>query len=289
MSKKINIQKNLSSVKNELTLLKSIFVQKKKWYNNPTIIISIFALLLSIGSAVISYKQFQEQNLRNLKSELREILQRIITLNKENTEIMDNNPKRFRLYSSLLSEENVLMLDQALGIVKDLPKESICATEYFTLSKALFNAYRLEDALKYAWIMLEVSKDTHTKVTGYRWCAQQLFYMEKFERGRKEYEKAIKVILKETYPNHIKNLSNSETEYNWAISEANASFFENAQKHLEKAKKYTSLLPTSMQKVVYTDDLTETEFNISNDQFKKSTDELNRTFNELNKVLNEIK
>lgn len=289
MEKQSNPQKDIDNIQNEISFLKSIFVQKKKWYKIPSILISIFALLLSISSMVISYQQFQAQNIQNLKSELRQISQRLITINRENVELIDKTPNRVWFFSSIFSEENSLLVNQALEIIDKLPPTEIRAIEYYTISRALYNSHRLEEAIKYAQKSLDITYDIDAEITGHRWYAQLLFFSQKYEEGRREYRKALNAYNKyENGSMHVKIVSCLGTEYSWATSEANAHCFENANEHIKLAKNYMQQLPTTIIKNVYEKEITEMELSIKMALLGQSPKEGREEWTEVLKMLEKL-
>src|SRR3974390_1635385 len=60
---------------------------KKPWFKDIATVISLAAFLFSFGTTIVSYKRANDEDIHNLKSELRGILQRLATLPKENIEI----------------------------------------------------------------------------------------------------------------------------------------------------------------------------------------------------------
>ena len=122
---------------------------KTPWFKNIATVISVIALLFTFGTTVVSYKRTSDQDIHNLKSELRTLLQRLAALPKENLEIYKKyqaEPNTIAVLSGYLNQENLLLLKQADEVVKRLPKDQVSATDYTAVALALEQSRNFDTA-----------------------------------------------------------------------------------------------------------------------------------------------
>ena len=78
-----DLQGGLTHLRNRVdSIIESTQAARKPWFKDIATVISVTAFLFSFGTTVISYKRANDQDVHNLKSELRGILQRLASKGK---------------------------------------------------------------------------------------------------------------------------------------------------------------------------------------------------------------
>lgn len=214
-----------------------------------SIIVSIIALLFSFGTTFVSYKRTKAQDIENLRSELRGLLQRLALLPKDNFELNKkyvDDPEGIRYLSSLINQENALLARQAAQIAKKLPKDLVSATEYYAIGVALQNSYNNDGAIEFQQLAVKASNDFNDEIAALRMHADLLFLKGEPETGRVEYQKALNVFSRyKGFNEFTQKSTHIFTELNWATSEANSGFINLANQHIATAEDLISNLAPS--------------------------------------------
>ena len=255
-----SVNKNSENQSVDLLLLKkevdalqiAIHSQKTPWYKNISTILSIIALLFSLGTTYVSNKRIESQDIQNARIELRGLLQRLVALPRENIEITKKYEKTDSntLWSlgSYLNQENLLLARQAAEITKRLPPEYVSATEYYSIGGAMQLAYNIDAAHEFYTKAIDISTDLNDKVGALRMRANLLYLTGKSDAGRIDYEKALNIFSdfsKSTYNEYTKKSTHIATELAWAYAEANNGSIDAAQKHISNAEGHLSGLKDS--------------------------------------------
>jgi tetratricopeptide (TPR) repeat protein len=251
MEKNQDIVKDLPAqvqlIKGEVDALQiAVMKQHTPWHKNIPTIISVLALLFSFGTTYVSYNHTKAQDMQNLKSELRSILQRLASLPKEDADLMQkyaDDPIAIGYLSSYVTQENSLLARQAAEIAQKLPMGQVSATEYFAVGLALANSYNVEGAIKFQQQAIKVSNDFNDELAALRTYACLLFLREQPEAGRVEYQKALNIFSRyKNYNDYTQKSAHIGTELNWAASEANCRFMDLANQHITNAENLVSTL-----------------------------------------------
>jgi hypothetical protein len=134
-----DLQSEIANLRNRVDTLADRTPEKKPWYKEAATIISVAAFLFSFGTTLFSYKRANEQDIHNLKSELRGLLQRLVALPKENMEIYrkyGTDPSKVVLLAGYVNQENLLISKQASEIIKRLPNNEVSATDQYSVAMA---------------------------------------------------------------------------------------------------------------------------------------------------------
>ena len=169
---------------------------KSEWYEKPSILISLVALIFSLGTTGVSYYKTYKDDVRENKKEARELIQRMTKLPMGNLEVIKKyeNASEVSMISSLMNTENVLLATQLVDFIKRYPN-SFSGVEYSTTAE--FLARSNTAPYKYIAELFEKAVQKSRSSTEYaaatRAYAGYLFFQEDENKGRKYYEKALNV------------------------------------------------------------------------------------------------
>lgn len=238
--------KNLESQQEDRNTSLILFL-KRLWHKSPATIISIFALLFSFSTTIVSYYRTQNEDIQLARTELRGILQRLSYLPIDTFEFNQkhkNNPQA-EILSGNLNQENSLLVQQASEIIDKFPNE-ISAIEYLSVSLALINAGDLEKVPKYFDSALKITSDPNVKVTTLRYYGNYYMSVGQTTPARRKFEEALTIW--QDYPNvteFFKKSTNAITEMNWAQSEFSVNNIEARNEHIRKSSEIIKSLPSS--------------------------------------------
>jgi hypothetical protein len=252
---KLDVEKQLSAVKHEIELLQLIkqevdalqveAMKPKTWYKDASVIISMAAVVFSLGTAMTSFFQVDTQNKYAARSELRGLIQRLGSLPKERVEIVKaykNDAYTSNLLTGGLAQEYMLLANQAVDISNRIPND-ISPIEYIAISKALTDAGSLEQVPVLLEKGLKVSKDVVSKVGLLRGYGSYFIMIGDFDSGREKYQEAIRVSNRESRNQSLAEGSNAYTELIWAISEHNQGQCRQAENLLNNVRIKADKLP----------------------------------------------
>lgn len=248
-----DIEAKVDTMKQEIDTLQIAFMRTNQpWYRAPSTIISVVSLLFSFGTTAVSYYKSSQDDVRAARTELRNILQRLTTIPKENFELV----KKYQgdvdgqALSGLFSQENSLLVRQASEIVDRFPND-VSAGEYFSVAMALLAAADVAKIPVYLDRALSQTADPNVKVSVLRNYGLFLISTGKTSEGRKKYEEALSIWV--SYPSvfkYFKDSTDALTEIYWAQAEFGAANIEAAKEHIRKAQDRVGMLtpgPTTTQ------------------------------------------
>ena len=218
---------------------------KKPWHQNPSIIISILALIFSFGTTGVSYYKSYEEGVRANRREARGLIQRVTKLPIENFELMERNKGSAfgESLSGMINQENILLASQAVELIKRHP-DSFSSTEYFAVAHALSQSnikdnvpYLFENAFKKA----KNYNDYNTSTRAYAWYH---FTQGDYLEGRKMYQMALDVWKK--YPEKNPFVVNSfdlVTLMYWSNAELSINNLSEATNLIRRANDSLTKLP----------------------------------------------
>lgn len=222
--------------------------QSTPWYRNISTLISVIALIFSFGTTYVSYVKAKNQDIQNLRVELRGLLQRLSALPKENVEMMkkyESDQASLISIGGFLNQENALLSRQAAEIARKIPSEYISATELSAIANALLYSYNIDGAKELFTKAIDVSEDMNDRITGLRNRANILFMTGQPEAGRVDYQRALNVFseINSKYNDFTQKATHIQTEEAWAYAAANIGAKDEALQHLRNAENYVSSLP----------------------------------------------
>ena len=237
-----NLEQRLDEMKQQIDALQILVAGRSPWYEDVSLWVAIIALVFSSGTTLFSYYRMHEQDILNLRQELRGLLQRLSTLPRENVENIkkyEADPAAMTAIGGFINQENTLLARQAAEIARKLPAKSVSAVEYYSVAIALQNAYDLEGAGEFLEKATQFAKDFNTEIAAIRMKANLKFLQGHAEGGRVEYQRALDIFSK--YPGYdpfTKLSAHVWTELAWANSEASLSGPQGgALQHLENAER----------------------------------------------------
>ena len=224
---------------------------KKPWFKNVATLISVAAFLFSFGTTIVSYKRTAEQDVHNLRSELRVLLQRLAALPRENVEITQKyiaEPNIVAVLSGYVNQENLLLSRQADEAIKRLPKDQVSATDYLAIALAFEQSRNLDVAVENFNKALAVATILDDEVAALRLLGSLEMTIGKSGQARSHFQQALDIFGKyRNYDDVTKLTTNFLTEINWAGAEATSRNWEGAQQHINKAEQIVDSLPKGPQ------------------------------------------
>jgi hypothetical protein len=203
-----------------------------------------------------SYKRADDQDIHNLKSELRGILQRLAALPKENIEVNQkyaSDPATVQMLSGYVNQENLLLSNQAGEIIKRLPRSQVSATDYLAVATALGQSREFVAAMSHLNSALAVSSTLDDETATLRALASLEMMTGKKAEARFHFQLALDVFEKKyrMYDDYTKNSINFLTELHWASSKFQAHNIEAVTQHINSTEQLVRKLPEGNQTQVY--------------------------------------
>jgi hypothetical protein len=226
-------------------------VRQLPWYDKPdflTAITSIGALLISIVALTLSYRSSSAQEGRQKREELRNIIERLVTLREEFTGRINgivDGAERMN-YSIFANTKRSIYLQAAEALVKELPGE-ISSSEYCVLGAE--NAFESDflEARRFYREGVKAAKGTSLVAQAVAWraLAASYFTAEPLnpEEGRRCYQESLDVILQQKQRDPYSLYTMLYTYRDWANGELCANDRERAAEKLAKAQEFLFLLP----------------------------------------------
>lgn len=234
------IEERFDTLKKEVDGLQIQVMQPAKpWFRQPSLIVSVAAVLFSMGTFMLSYNQTRAQDRRAARAELRQLIQRMIALPRENMELAktyEKDPVTSNLLSGLVNQEQSVLARQAAEILERISNDA-SAREYHAVAQALADSNNMEMAPPLIEKGLSLAKDYSTELELLRLHGNILITLGDSENGRAKYQEASNLANKY----HLTNqsyvaTSNAITEMNWAISEFGQGQCQEARRHISQAK-----------------------------------------------------
>jgi hypothetical protein len=189
----MNIEEQFATLKAEVDALQIQAAEKRRpWYATPSVLLSIFALLFSFGTTLFSYMKSYDDDVRNNRKEVRELIQRITRLPIENFEISEKysgNPAGESL-SAMINQELMVLSTQAAERIKRFP-DSFTSTEYFAVAGALANSGNFHDVPTLLTKAIELATTANDYSVACRSYGHFLMTQSKIDEGRAYYAKAL--------------------------------------------------------------------------------------------------
>jgi tetratricopeptide (TPR) repeat protein len=250
---------SINDLQDEITHLRNkvdrIDESKKSWTKDISTFISVAAFLFSFGTTIVSYKRANEQDIHNLKSELRTILQRLAALPKENMEIFTKyaaDKNTVAILSGYVGQENLLLSKQANEVLKRLPSDQVSATDYSAVALALAQSRNYDEAIADFKHALAVATILDDEVNALRLLGGLEMTAGKADDARKHFQSALDIFSKYPgYDNFTKLSTNFLTELTWAQGEAVNRNMEAASQHMNGADQLVGGMPPGPQGDVF--------------------------------------
>lgn len=184
-----------------------------------SLVTSGLALVLSLVAYINSEIKGTAEKQRTVRSQLTDVLSRIISLNLENARTFRDagrgDPLYYQQVSSILNQQNAFLLQQAMYLSEQIPS-LVTTVELNTIAVANANAGDLIVAEKYYQRAIGAAPTDYYRSLAIRSYAAFLFPQRRFEEGREEFRKAV-TLLKGG--DNVVRVTNGVTYQMWAVSE----------------------------------------------------------------------
>jgi hypothetical protein len=236
-----NLEESLNTIRQRVDMLEVSSQEKRKpWYRQPSNIVAMVALLVSISSTFYSQSASKQETIRSKKEELRKLLVNLIDLRRSVLQA-SGSPDSWEVQSA--SEQQGLYLQAAQRLAAQIPNE-VSSYEYGTLAEECQAAGESAQAEDYFQKGVSASSSIFNQAQSLRLLA--VFYFtsgakQDVSKGRASFERATQLIKarSDPYSVHIQAL-NYEA---WATTEFQHGFAEQGTTELEEARKLYSQLP----------------------------------------------
>ena len=232
------IKEDVQLVKGEVDALQiAVLSSRTTWYKNIPIIISILALAFSFGTTYVSNERTEVQDIQNLKSDLRNMLQRLADLPSRNFELTRkyaDDPQAIGYFSGQLNQENSLLAAQA--------------AELYSIAVALQFSYQNEKAKEFYQLSYDLADNMNIAISAKRGSANVLFISGQAEAGRVQFQQALNIFsVYKGYNDSTQKNTHIITLLNWAGAEAGMGFVDSAIQKIEEAENIAnSMVPGSL-------------------------------------------
>ena len=206
-----------------------------QWYRQVPVLISIIALLLSTATSYYSFILTDRQSDLGSRAELGQLVQRLIALPKENTDLAAKyakDPGRAANVSALINEENLVLAQQAADVIGRIPHLA-SAAEYLTVAHALERSENFSRSLELIDRGLQIDADPTTREGLLRLKGRAHFNSGDVALGREALTAALGVWPDE--PVWQQARGNAFTELLWSSLEERAGQCREAHIHLSRA------------------------------------------------------
>jgi hypothetical protein len=217
---------------------------ERPWYAEPSLVLSVLALLFSFGTTAVSAYRTAQQDVHDARAELRTFLRRLSELPVENVRAMrEHSAVDAAGVSGLLNQENSLLAYQAAEVMQRIPNQ-VSSTEYLLVASAFLQSGNVERATELAALAGAAAKDVNQRVSALRTQAGLRFLAKDLAGGRAIFASALTENLGQPVdPREYALWNDAQTEIVWASAEVTARQCAEAAQHLERARAFAAPLP----------------------------------------------
>lgn len=213
----------------------------RPWYKQPSVILSVVALLVSLGTTIYTQRASKQETIRSRKEELRKLTINLVELRQLIIKGM-TSPDGQELQSGSIQQR--VILGSALRLAGQIPKEEVSAYQYSILAQELQAAGETSEAERYFRAAVDTSGSTFEKTQALMWLG--IFYFgfgpkQSFENGRDAFGRAAQPLEQQSDPYAI-DLRGLTLE-TWAGIEFQYGFVAQGNAKLEEARAAYSKLP----------------------------------------------
>jgi hypothetical protein len=235
-------------MKHEIDALQiEVMKERGPWYKQVTVIVpvvvSIVALAFSFATTYISEKRIDREERHQTRVELRELIQRLSELPKENFLLnrkYANDPGALGFLGPLVNTENLVLGGQAANLISSLRGE-VTPTEYYAVAWALNQSAQSATGERLLNRGIEVARRNPAKdFPGFmallRFRATLYFSVGKPEAGRRIMREVLDAL--DRYVGNPYERANAQvsTETMWARSELTQRNCDEARQHIRSAR-----------------------------------------------------
>jgi tetratricopeptide (TPR) repeat protein len=234
------LDERVATMKREIDALQIQMAEKTKpWWKQLSVLlpllVSFGALSFSIWTDQKSDDRIERQQEHETRVELRELIQRLQALPKENFDLAQNYPNNPDLRVQI-NTENLVLSRQAAGIIEELDG-NVSATEYLAVSAALVFSSMHAEASELLTQGIAAAQDAAGELYLLRQDALVRFALGDLDGGRSRWAEALDIY--EKYPEEIAisvAANSMYTEMSWASAELGQDECPAALRHITAAK-----------------------------------------------------
>lgn len=225
--------------------------KRRPWFRQPSNVVAIVALAVSIASTFYSQVASKQETIRSKKEELRKLVIGLVDL-RQSVMKARASPESEEVQSA--SRQQGVYLQAAQRLVRQIPGE-VSSKEYSVLAEELESAGEFADADDYFQKSVTASSSSFERAQALR--ALAIYYFtpgakQDLVKGRAAFERATEAIKGQSdpYSIHVQAL-NYEA---WAAREFQHGFAANATVKLEEARRLYKQLPPDYPMRAYLQD-----------------------------------
>ena len=213
-------------------------LQNKPWFKEGGVVVAVLALIVSIVSIGLQYRQTSQETAKKTREELRFVLNQVQSLRSEFHSMVASvdDPKKKVEVEIAINQRALILLEKAESLISEIPAENITMGEFSTFGNLLLNFNRLDTAHKYLEAAAEKAKSPLEIAGTKKDVARALFAKREFEAGRLKFTEALA---------SVEGLSDLLAQFQvpfiyevWGEMERLFGNTETASQYLLKAKKY---------------------------------------------------
>ena len=233
----VELRAELSTMHREIDALQAANAEKARpWFRQASVLISFLALLFSVGATVYSTQQAQRTEMSNARDRLGELIQQLLTLPKENSELAvtyADNPAVARQLVVINQTQMSILAGQAADIIHRIPGH-VSADEYFGVGWALHQSGNPDLAQAVYEDGLGVAEEWSTRTQMLQSYGELLMAQGELDRGRDQMQAAMEA--NDDRP-ELQRLSGDATiEVYWASIEKRLEECDEARDHVGRAR-----------------------------------------------------
>jgi tetratricopeptide (TPR) repeat protein len=231
------VRDELRTMHGEIDALQAADAEKARpWFRQASVLISFLALLFSVGATVYSTQQAQRTEMSNARDRLGQLVQQLLTLPKENTELAvtyADNPAVARQLVVINQTQMSILARQAADIIHRIPGH-VSADEYFGVGWALHQSGNPDLALVVYEEGLDVAEEWSTRTQMLQSYGELLMSQGELDSGRRQIQAAMEA--NDDRP-ELQRLSGDATiEAYWASIEKRLEQCGEARDHVGRAR-----------------------------------------------------
>jgi tetratricopeptide (TPR) repeat protein len=213
--------------------------KNRPWYRQPSTIVSVIALLVSLGATIYSQSASKQESIRSKKEELRKLVLNLIEVHQS----MRNGVVSPSQDPQAVVFQHRVLLRSALRLVKQIPDE-VSSSEYVILSSEVQTLGETSEAERCLRKAVDASASTLEKAQTLIWLGNFYFKFgprHSLDKGRDAFQRAAQSLEQQSDPYAI-DLRGQAFE-TWAAAELRNGFIEQANAKLEQARTIYTTLP----------------------------------------------
>jgi tetratricopeptide (TPR) repeat protein len=234
-------------LKHRLTALENS-AGEKPWYRSLAALFTALGAVVSVAGSLFSLYNARQNELQQHHAELRDIVQKLGRLPRENFELMQKfaaNQQASNAIAGLINFENQLLTRRAADLIGRIPA-MVSPGERIYIANAMLNASRFQEARREFEIAARDGRDAEDVVTAYRSLAQIGYVTGDVAMGRENFRlarEAIKTRVAAGYNVTHGQFLDAGTEIRWAQLEASVNNCAGFQEHIRAAEQLNNALP----------------------------------------------